>query len=95
MQFPEVDSKFSVDSECMLHSATITKDDRRYRLKIPKLNKALGVDDIVPKLLIENAECLSEPLLYMFLDSMERGIVPKDSKCANMMAKFKKGSEDN
>jgi hypothetical protein len=47
------------------------------RLKKLKVNKASGVDNIVPRLLVENAECLSKLLLLIFSECVGRGIVPK------------------
>jgi hypothetical protein len=52
------------------------------------------VDDIVPRLLVQNAECLSKPLLLTFSEFIGRGTVPKQWKCANVTAIFKKGSKD-
>jgi hypothetical protein len=54
------------------------------------MNEAPGVD---AKMLIENANILSEPLCYIFKKSMECGLVPNDCKKANVTANFKKGDK--
>jgi len=57
-----------------------------------KVNKAPGLDGIVPRLLVENADILNLPLLYMSMDS---GRVPNDWKKANVTAIFKKGDKSS
>ena len=52
------------------------------------------MDEIVPRILMENAEILSEPLLYIYEKSMETGIVPLEWKKANVTAIYKKGGKD-
>ena len=41
-------------------------------IKLSKLNiiKAPGVDGIVPRILVENADLLSEPLLYIYIGNL-------------------------
>ena len=51
-----------------------------------KVDWASDLDNIVLRLLVENAECLSEPLLHIFSESVGSGIVPKEWKCANVTA---------
>jgi len=58
-----------------------------------KINKAPGVDGIIPRILVENADILSEPLLYIHRKSIECGRVPSDWKKANVTAIFKKGDK--
>jgi len=52
----------------MLRNIEITRD-----IVVEKLNsnKAPGVDGIVPRILVENSDVLSEPLLYIFTKSIE------------------------
>jgi len=52
-------------------------------LNILKSNKAPGEDGIVPRILVENLDVLSEPLLYIFKKSIKCGRVPRDWKKAN------------
>jgi hypothetical protein len=60
----------------MLSNVEITKEVINKRLKYLKVDKAPGVDEIVPKLLIENADYLSQPLKYICRESLETGVVP-------------------
>ena len=94
-QLPEVVNRFPEDSSHMLKKINLSEEAIKNRLKKLKVNKASGIDNIVPRLLIENAECLSEPLLYIFSESLGRGKVPTQWKCANVTAIFKKGSKDH
>ena len=52
------------------------------------------MDEIVPKLLLENAEVLSEPLFYIFRKSLDTGQVPLDWKRANVTAIYKKDDRE-
>ena len=65
-QLPEVVNRFPEDSSHMLKKINLSEEAIKNILKKLKVNKASGIDNIVPRLLIENAECLSEPLLYIF-----------------------------
>ena len=58
-----------------------------------KLNKAPGVDKLVPKVLIEIAHHICSPLSEIFNTSLNDGIVTKDWKQANVSVLFKKGSK--
>ena len=44
------------------------------RIKKLVLNKTPGVDGIVLRLLIENAECFSEPSEYLFLEFLNKAV---------------------
>jgi len=92
-ELPEVRSNFNEDNDHMLSSIEITQDIIRNKLSKLKINKAPGVDGIVPRLLVENADILSEPLLYIYRKSIECGRVPCDWKKANVTAIFKKGDK--
>ena len=67
-------------------STRLTEDAIRNSLRKLKVNQASDLDNIVLRLLVENAECLGEPLLHIFSESVESGIVPKEWKCANVTA---------
>lgn len=68
-QLPEVENKFSGDRDCMLRKTMkliSQRADKRNRIKKLKPSWAPGVDNIVARLLTENAYYLSEPLLPIF-----------------------------
>jgi hypothetical protein len=80
-QLPGIVIKFSEDSNHMLRRINLTEDAILNRLKKLKVNKASGVDNIVPRLMAENAECLSKLRLLIFSESVGRDIVPKHCYC--------------
>ena len=61
------------------------------RLKKFKLNKAPGIDNITPKVLI----FICKPLSIIFNASLSTGVIPKDWKRANVSVIFKKGSKQS
>jgi len=74
----------------MLRDIEITRDSISNKLSKLKANKAPGMDGIVPRLLVENADILNLPLLYMYKKSMDSGRVPNDWKKANVTAILKR-----
>ena len=92
-EIPEVKCLFREDNSCMLKNINITRETIIKKLCELKLNKAPGSDGIFPRILVENAAELSEPLLYIYKESITSGIVPKDWKKANVTAIFKKGDK--
>jgi hypothetical protein len=76
----------------MLSNVDITKEDINKRLKNLKVNKAPGVDEIVPR--IENADYLSQPLEYIYRESLETGVMPSEWKQANVTPIYKKGPRE-
>jgi hypothetical protein len=85
----------TLDDSCSLHdNVDITKEDINKRLKNLKVNKAPGVDEIVPRILIENADYLSQPLEYIYRESLETGVVPSEWKQANVTPIYKKGPRE-
>ena len=64
------------------------------RLKHLKLNKAPGVDRLIPKILIETAEHICLPLSMIFNESISSGIVPRDWKQANVTSIYKTGPKN-
>ena len=93
-QLPEVKSNFIEDNNHMLRTVSLTRECVLTKLLKLKINKAPGVDDIVPRILVENAYALSEPLLYIYRISLETGKVPAEWKKANVTAIFKKGERE-
>jgi len=94
-ELPEVKCLFNEDKSHMLRDIEITKDSISNKLSKFKANKAPGVDGIVPRLLVENADILNLPLLYMYKKSIESGREPNDWKKANVTAIFKKGDKSS
>jgi hypothetical protein len=60
----------------MLSSIEITQNIIVTKLNKLKINKAPGVDGIVPRILVENADVLSIPLLAIYKGSLKSGTVP-------------------
>ncbi|MGE5822000.1 MAG: RNA-directed DNA polymerase [Nitrososphaerota archaeon] len=90
---PEVNNMFDKDSNHMLNSIELTQNIIVSKLRKLKINKAPGVDGIVPRILVENADILSIPLLDIYRESLKSGTVPSDWKRANVTAIFKKGDK--
>jgi len=55
-ELPETKCKFSNDNDHMLSNIEITRDIILNKLNKLKPNKALGVDEIVPRILLENSD---------------------------------------
>ena len=68
---PEGKNLFPEDDDHMLKDTTVTKEIVLKKLRQFKINKAPGVDEIVPKLLIENASVLSEPIFLIYEESLQ------------------------
>jgi hypothetical protein len=83
-KLPEVIKNGEDDNESMLSNVDINKEDINKRLKNLKVNKALGVDEIVLRILIENADSLSQPLEYIYRESLETVMDPSEWKWANV-----------
>ena len=92
---PEVKYMFDKDSNHMLSNIELSQDTIASKLSKLKANKVSGVDGIVPRILIENADLLSLPLLHIFKKSLESSIVPSDWKKANVTAIIKKGDKSS
>jgi len=94
-ELPETKCKFSTDrpNDHRLSNIEITRDIVLIKLNKLNSNKAPGEDEIVPRILVENLDVLSEPLLYIFKKSIECGRVPSYWKKANVTAIFKEGDK--
>jgi hypothetical protein len=73
-----------------LDKITIQKEAIVKKIKNLRPDLAAGPDGIHPRLLVECAETLSEPLSIIFKKSMRESIVPKDWKKAIVTPIFKK-----
>ena len=91
---PEVNCKFFGEDSRMLRTINISEDVIINKIKRLKIGKAPGVDNIVPRILLENASILGKPLLYIFTKSMQCGKVPNDWKRANVTAIYKKDDKE-
>ena len=78
----------------MLLDINIFNDMVLKRLKQLKVNKAPGVDNIVPKVLIETADYICQPLSAICNKSITTGIAPKEWTQANVSVIFKKGAKN-
>ena len=90
---PIIQDLFKDDCSKMLLDVHVSEAVVFNRLKKLKLNKAPGVDNIAPKVLIETAEFISKPLSVIFNKSLSTGVVPNDWKKANVSVIFKKGTK--
>ena len=88
-ELPEVRNMFVKEKNHMLSSIEITQDIISSKLSKLNMNKAPGVDGLVPRILVENADILSLPLMFIFNKSLESGTVPGDWKKANVTPIFK------
>ena len=77
----------------MLSNIELSQDTKASKLSKLEANKAPGVDEIDPRIQIENADILSLPLLLIFKKPLESSIDPSDWKNANVTAIFKMGDE--
>ena len=58
------------------------------------INKAIGPDEIHPRLLKELVDYITIPLFIIMKKSLVDGILPTDWKLANVSPVFKKGSKN-
>jgi len=67
-ELPEVRCNFNEDNDHILSGIAITQDIIRNKLSKLKMNKVLGADGNIPRILVENADAdiLSEPPLYIY-----------------------------
>jgi hypothetical protein len=53
-----------------------------------------GLDEIIPRILIENADYLSQPLEHIYRESLDTGMVSSERKWVNVTPVYKKGSRE-
>uniref|UniRef100_A0A3B3QXL0 Reverse transcriptase domain-containing protein n=1 Tax=Paramormyrops kingsleyae TaxID=1676925 RepID=A0A3B3QXL0_9TELE len=73
----------------------ITEADVVLSLAKLKINKLQGPDGILPIVLKEMKDIISQPLTLLFQKSLSTGVVPSDWKHANITPVFKKGDRSN
>jgi hypothetical protein len=93
--FPILELLFSGDQNDVLQDVLISEEIVLSRLKKLNVNKAPGIDDIVPLVLVKTADVICKPLSIIFCESLSTGIVPSDWRKANVTAIFKQGAKDN
>ena len=60
-----------------------------------KISKATGPDGIPARVMKECASVLYRPLTSLFSFSLEKGVVPNEWKCANVVTIFKSGKKSD
>jgi len=75
----------------ILNNIRITEQIVKAKLSKLRADKATGVDDISPKLLVEITNEISNPLTIFFQKMLQTGEVPEDFKLANVTPIYKKG----
>jgi Reverse transcriptase (RNA-dependent DNA polymerase) len=74
-----------------LESIQIRRTDVVRKLKKLRADSAAGPDNIHPRILVECAEEIAEPLAEIFRKSLRETVVPRDWKTATVTPIFKKG----
>jgi len=92
-ELPETKCAFSKDNDHMLRKIEFTRAIVLNKLKQLNSNKTQGADEIVSRILVDNLDILSKPLLYIFEKFIECGRVASDWNKANVTAIFKKGDK--
>ena len=86
---PDIDRIINDNS---LSSLEVTEQDVIDQLLTLDVNKAFGPDEISPKFLKEGAVELAPILMFIYNESLTKGIFPQDWKRANVIPLFKKGN---
>jgi len=79
--------------DCVLRDLEITEEKIEKAFSKLKRDKAAGVDGIFSTVIIECRSGLVDPLLILFKESFNTGVVPSHWKRANVVPLFKKGSK--
>ena len=75
---PEVKQRYLGSLDGMLNNINIDREKVLSKFEKLQVNKASGVDGIVPELLVKTSVSLSVPLSIIFNHSFNTGIVPDD-----------------
>ena len=83
------------NKDMFLSDLIITKEAVKDKLNCLNTNKSMGPDGIPSIILKSLSNELCQPLSTIFNKSLSEGVVPKDWKCAEVTAIFKKGSKSD
>ncbi len=76
-------------NEEILENIEINEERVSQAIKIMKLNKAAGTDELPSTFVKRCDKSLFEPLVHIFRKSLDKGEIPEDWKNANVTAIFK------
>ena len=93
--FPILRNLFTGNLDDALNEVFVDEEDVKCRLKRLKINKAPGVDNIVPVLLVKTADVVCKPITIIFKASLGTCMVPLDWRRANVSAIYKQGQRDS
>ncbi|PKU35907.1 rna-directed dna polymerase from mobile element jockey-like [Limosa lapponica baueri] len=79
----------------MAKAPVIQREMVRDLLQCLDIHKSMGLDGILPRVLRELAEVLTESLSIIYQQSWQTGEVPADWRLANMTSIHKKGQQDD
>uniref|UniRef100_A0A3B3SN42 Reverse transcriptase domain-containing protein n=1 Tax=Paramormyrops kingsleyae TaxID=1676925 RepID=A0A3B3SN42_9TELE len=85
----------STNTASSMTNICITEADVVLSLAKLKINKSQGPDGILPIVLKEMRDIISQLLTSIFQKSLSAGVVPSDWKYANITPIFKKGDRSN
>ena len=81
-------------TESLLLEIFITEEMVEEEIKIMKITKSPGPDDIHPLMLIQLVSYLKKPLAFLFNKTLETGEIPEDWKKGTISSIFKKGAKN-
>ena len=90
---PEIEAIYSGNSENILRTIDISREDVLKELNKLKSHKSPGPDEVYARVLKECKAELCCPLVSLFNNSIKSGIVPKAWKLADVVPIFKKGEK--
>ena len=92
---PIIEQEHKLTEEEKLVDIKITEEMTLKKLKELDKSKAQGPDKIHPRVLVELAEALANPLTLIYQKSIDEGTVPQDWKISNVTPLFKKGKKSD
>jgi len=94
-ELPVINPMFDESTCTKLCNIEITEDLVKKMFDRLRPDKATGVDDLCPRLLIELKDVISYPVAMIMRASIDTGIVPDDWKSSNVIPVFKKGNKNH